>query len=60
MALAVNSRHVDWQSSSENSKYKKRNKVIKETTKLLDQGIIDIEDFLKLMASDENRKYDQI
>lgn len=53
MALAVNSSLP--QLSSGNKKYQMRNKKIKELTEQFDAGRIDVEDFLKLMASDEYR-----
>lgn len=53
MALAVNSNLP--QLSSGNKKYQMRNKKIKELTAQFDAGSIDVEDFLKLMASDEYR-----
>lgn len=60
MALAVNSGLSDWQINSGNPKYIKRDKLIRETTEQLDEGSIDVEDFLNLMATDENCLYTYI
>lgn len=53
MALAVNSSLPQF--SSGNKKYQMRNQKIKELTAQFDAGSIDVEDFLKSMASDQYR-----
>lgn len=60
MSLASGSKLDESQLSSGNKKYQIRNKKIKELTDMFDEGRIDVPDFLKLMASDENRMCDLI
>lgn len=55
MCLAINSREKEYKPA--NKKYHLRDAKIRENTKLLDEGKIDVKQFLEEMSNDRNRMF---